>query len=53
VGVSESLKNWLLWAWGEFEKIGYIRRWGGFEKLVFVSVGEGMTNWLLWAWGRV
>jgi hypothetical protein len=38
VGVRESLKNWLLWALGEFEK-QVILGVGKFEKLVFVIVG--------------
>jgi hypothetical protein len=40
VGVGKSLTNWLLWAWGEF------------DKLVIVGVEESLTNWLLWARGR-
>jgi hypothetical protein len=35
VGVRERLKNWLLWAWGEF------------EKLVILVVGESLKNWFL------
>jgi hypothetical protein len=37
VGVRDSLKIWLLWAWGEF------------EKLVILGVGKIVTNWLLLA----
>jgi hypothetical protein len=53
VGVTESLTNWLLWAWVRVGQTGYCGRGGVFDKLVIEGVGESLTNWLLLAWGSV